>query len=70
MVPFLKYAAKAFANALAIVIASLLMILTDGKNLADVTFVQWLWIAGLILGSWGFVYAVPNGAKPGAHAAE
>jgi hypothetical protein len=63
---YAKYTAKAGLSALAVVVAFLAATLTGDQTLADVTFVQWLVCSGLVLASWGFVYAAPNGAKPGA----
>lgn len=59
-----SYVAKALLTVLAVVITFLTTILTGNQTLADVTFVQWLICAGLVLGSFGFVYAIPNGSKP------
>jgi len=64
-VDFAKYAAKALLSVLAVVVTFLATILSGNQTLADVTFVQWLICAGLVLGAFGFVYAVPNGVKPG-----
>lgn len=61
---WIKYAAKALLSVLAVVIAFLTTILSGNQTLADVTFVQWLICAGLVLGTFGFVYAVPNGPRP------
>lgn len=61
---YAKYVAKALLSAVAVVITFLTTILTGNQTLADVTFVQWLICAGLVLASFGFVYAIPNGRKP------
>lgn len=64
---FLAYArwtAKAVSTALIVVITFLTTVLTGEQTLADVTFVQWLVCAGMVLGAYGVVYAVPNGSKP------
>lgn len=61
---WVKYTAKACLTALAVAVSYLSGILTGDQTLADVTFQQWLILAGLVLGAWGVVYAVPNGAKP------
>lgn len=61
---WVKYTAKAILSVLAVVITFLTTILTGNQTLADVTFVQWLICAGLVLATFGFVYAVPNGTKP------
>ena len=68
---YISYARKAILTALAVVLTNLVTILTGDQNLADVTFVQWLWIALSVLGAFGVTYVVPNGPKPtGAHVAE
>jgi hypothetical protein len=61
---WIKYTAKALLTVLAVVVAFLTTILTGNQTLADVTFVQWLICLGLVLGSFGIVYAVPNGPRP------
>lgn len=66
LVQYAKYAAKALLSALAVVLTFLTTILSGNQTLADVTFVQWLICAVLVLGSFGFVYKVGNGPKPTA----
>ena len=61
---YIQYAAKAVATALVIVLTFLTTVLTGDQSLADVTFVQWLVCALLVLGGFGFVYRIPNGPKP------
>lgn len=63
-VKYAKYVAKALLSGLAVVITFLTTILTGNQTLADVTFVQWLVCAGLVLATYGFVYKVGNGPKP------
>lgn len=52
--------AKAIVAGIAATIGALLLVVQGNETLADVTFVEWLTVAGLVLGSYGFVYAVPN----------
>lgn len=61
---WVKYAAKACLTALAVVLTFLTTVLTGNQTLPDVTFVQWLMCAGLVLAAFGFVYRVPNGPPP------
>lgn len=61
---WVKYTAKACLSAIAVVITFLTTVLSGNDTLGDVTFVQWLICSGLVLASFGFVYAIPNGAKP------
>lgn len=61
---YVLYVAKALGTVLAVVVTFLITILSGDQTLADVTFVQWLICASLVLGAFGFVYAVPNGPKP------
>ena len=63
-VKYAKYVAKALLSVLAVVVTFLVTILTGNQTLADVTFVQWLVCASLVLAFFGFTYAVPNGPKP------
>lgn len=64
LLEYSRYVAKAIATALIVVITFLTTILTGDQTLADVTFVQWLICAGLVLGAYGIVYKTPNGPKP------
>lgn len=52
--------AKAIVAGIAATVGALLLVVQGNETLADVTFVEWLTVAGLVLGSYGFVYAVPN----------
>lgn len=61
---YLKYVAKAIATALVIILTFLTTVLTGHQTLADVTQVQWLLCALLVLGGFGFTYAIPNGPRP------
>lgn len=62
--PYVKYMAKALATALVIILTFLTTVLTGDQTLADVTLVQWLLCALLVLGGFGFTYAIPNGPRP------
>ncbi len=61
---YVRWTAKAVATALIVVITFLTTILSGDQTLADVTFVQWMICAGLVLGAYGVVYKTPNGPKP------
>lgn len=63
---YVRYTAKAVSTGLIVVIVFLTTILTGDQNLSDVTFVQWLVCAGMVLSAYGVVYKVPNGPKPAA----
>lgn len=52
--------AKAVAGALAAAVGSLLLVLQGSETLADVSFVEWLTVAGNVLGAFGLVWRVPN----------
>jgi hypothetical protein len=54
--------AKAFAAGLAALIGGLLLVVTGGEGFGDVTTAEWLIVAGTVLGSYGFTWAVPNRA--------
>ncbi len=64
VVKYMKYCAKALLTALAVILTFLTTVLTGTQTLQDVTFVQWLICAGLVLAAFGFVYRIPNGPKP------
>lgn len=66
LLEYAKYVTKALLSGLAVVITFLTTILTGNQNLSDVTFVQWLVCAGLVLATYGFVYKTGNGPKPTA----
>lgn len=61
---YVRWTAKAVSTGLIVVITFLTTILTGNQTLADVTFVQWLVCAGMVLGAYGVVYKVPNGPRP------
>lgn len=61
---YIQYVAKALATALVITLTFLTTVLSGNQSLADVTFVQWLLCALLVLGGFGFTYVIPNGPKP------
>ncbi len=54
-----KYA-KAIAGGAAALVGGLLLVVTGNETLADVTTAEWLLVAGQVLGTYGFVYAVRN----------
>lgn len=58
--------AKAIAGGLGALIGSLLLVMSGNETLADVTQVEWLIVAGNVLGTYGIVWKVRN-ATPGAH---
>lgn len=60
----IKYVAKALCTGILVVLTFLTTILSGTQDLRDVTFVQWLLCAILVLGAYGIVYRVPNGPKP------
>ncbi len=52
--------AKAVAAGLAALIGGLLLVVTGGEGIGDVTVAEWLIVAGTVLGSYGFTWAIPN----------
>lgn len=60
VVDWIKSIAKCILAVLAITVGMLLSILQGKQTLADVTFVQWLWIASYILMAGGLVWRTPN----------
>ncbi len=54
--------AKAFAAGLAALVGGLVLVVTGEDTFADVSVAEWLIVAGMVLGSYGFTWAVPNKA--------
>lgn len=52
--------AKAIGAGLAALIGSLLLVLQGNETFTDINLVEWLTVAGNVLGSYGLVWAVPN----------
>jgi energy-converting hydrogenase Eha subunit E len=57
---WIKSIAKCILAVVAITVGMLLSLLNGRQTLADVTFVQWLWILSYILMAGGLVWKVPN----------
>lgn len=60
---YVKKAAKAFYAALVAGLGALATTLTGEQNLGDLTTLQWVIIAGVVVGAFGGVYGITN-AKP------
>lgn len=52
--------AKAVAAGLAALVGSLALVISGNETFADVSTLEWLIVAGHVLGSYGFVWYVPN----------
>ena len=52
--------AKALVAGLAALIGGLLLVVSEGEGFGDVTLTEWLIVAGTVLGSYGFTWAIPN----------
>lgn len=60
VVDWFKSIAKCILAVFAIIVGMLLSILQGKQTLADVTFVEWLWIASYVLMAGGLVWRTPN----------